>query len=74
MTTTTQSYDQPLARLHAKEITFVQFLKEANCYDQFNKWCSEHYLAADEGAAQLYFDYYGFEDTAIEKEYIEPLP
>lgn len=69
-----ESYDRPLARLHAKEITYLQFLIEAKCEEQFNKWCEEHCVDADESAAEFYFDQYGFEDTAVEKEFIEPLP
>ncbi len=70
---TTESYDKPLAKLKAKEITFVQFLTEVKCKEQFEKWCKEHYLAADEGAAQLFYDHYGFEDATIVKEFVEPL-
>lgn len=65
-------FEKPLEKLQAREITFLQFLEEVNCDKQFKKWCEEHYLIPDEGAAQLYFDYYGFEDTAIVKEFIEP--
>lgn len=69
-----ESYDKPLARLHAKEITYQQFLEEANCGQQFKKWCNEHCLKEDEGAAQLFFDYHGFEDSVLVKEFVEPVP
>ena len=68
-----QTYDQPLAELNAGKITYQEFLRRANCEEQFKKWCSEHHLAADEGAAQCYFDYYGFKENDVEKEFIEPL-
>lgn len=69
----TDSYDQPLARLHEGEITYQQFLSDVNCEQQFTKWCREHHLKADEGAAQLFFDYYGFEDSSLVKEFVEPI-
>lgn len=69
-----ESYDGPLTKLHAKEITYLQFLIEAKCEEQFKKWCDEHYVDADEASAEFFFDQYGFEDTAVEKEFIEPLP
>lgn len=65
--------DEALAKLDAQEITFQEFLKEVGSYQNFEKWCAEHYLKVDEGAAQLYFDYYGFEDETIVKEFVQPL-
>lgn len=69
----TETYDQPLADLHAGKITYQEFLRLANCDKQFKKWCADHHLTPDEGAAQCYFDYYGFEESSIVKEFIEPL-
>ncbi|MDE7432003.1 MAG: hypothetical protein K2N34_08830 [Lachnospiraceae bacterium] len=68
-----ENCETALAKLNAKEITFQQFLEEVDCHKQFEKWCAEHHLKADEGAAQLFFDHYGFEDETIVKEFVEPL-
>ncbi len=65
--------DEALAKLDAQEITYLEFLSEVGSSKNFEKWCAEHYLKADEGAAQLYFDYYGFEDETIVKEFVQPL-
>lgn len=67
------SYENVLAKLNDEEITFFQFLEEVNCGKQFKKWCADHYLVPDEGAAQLFFDHHGFEDMAQVKEFVEPL-
>lgn len=68
-----QTYSAPLARLHAGEITHLQFLTEANCGEDFKKWCDEHALEENEDNAQFYFDSLGFEDTEIVKEFVEPV-
>lgn len=68
----TDNYDQPLAKLHAGEITYQEFLRLVNCHEQFKKWCEEHHVAEDEGAASLFFDFHGFEDNAVVKEFVLP--
>lgn len=66
----TEDYEVPLANLHDKKISFIQFLQEVDCYKQFKKWCKAHYLIEDEGAAQCFFDHYGFEESIVEKAFI----
>ena len=68
----TETYDKPLAELHAGNITYQEFLQQVGCEEQFKKWCEDHHVSEDEGAASLYFDYYGFEDSTVVKEFIEP--
>ncbi len=68
----TETYDKPLAELHAGNITYQEFLQQVGCEEQFKKWCEDHHVSEDEGAASLYFDYYGFEDNSVVKEFIEP--
>ena len=70
----TETFDKPLAQLHEGEITHQEFLRTVGCEDQYKKWCEEHQVAEDENSATLYFDYYGFEDNSVVKEFIEPLP
>lgn len=72
-TTYIDNYSELLERLHSNQITFIEFLKEAKCYSQFEDWCNSHRLVADEGAAQCYFDHSGFEDSNVIKEFVEPI-
>lgn len=69
----TDNYELPLARLHANKISYQEFLKEAGCHDEYQKWCERHHLKPDEGSAQCYFDNFGFEESTIVKEYIQPV-
>ena len=69
----TDTYDKPLAQLQAGEITHQQFLTDVGCEEQFKNWCKDHHVKEDEGAAALYYDYYGFEESSIVKEFIEPV-
>lgn len=61
----------PLEKVKRGDITYTEFLKEADCYTQFSDWCRDHHLKEDEGAAQCFFDYFGFEDEEMVKIYIE---
>lgn len=70
---TVENYTTPLEKVKKGVITYEEFLNEVNCREQFEKWCNEHYLKKDEGAAQCYFDHYGFEEEETVKEYIETL-
>lgn len=69
----TETYDKPLAQLNAGEITHQEFLRIVGCEEQYKQWCKEHYVTEDEGGASLFFDYYGFEDNAVVKEFVEPV-
>ena len=69
----TETYDKPLAQLHDGEIKYQEFLRISGCEEQFKKWCKEHHVTEDEGAASLFFDYYGFEDNSVVKEFVEPV-
>ena len=67
------NYDAPLARLHNGEINHLEFLKEANCTEQFRNWCRQGSLPEDEENAEIFFDMHGFEDSAIVKDILEPI-
>lgn len=69
----TETYEKPLAQLHAGKINHQEFLRLAGCEDQYKKWCKDHHVVEDEGGASLFFDQHGFEDSAVVKEYIQPV-
>jgi len=68
-----ETYDQPLKNLHDKKISYIEFLKQVKCYAEYKKWCGCHHVQEDENSAQLYFDHYGFEESSMVKEFIEPV-
>lgn len=69
----TESYGEQLAELKEGKSSHLDFLKNVKCFAQFEKWCKEHNVEADEENATLFFEMHGFAESEITKEFIEPV-
>ena len=67
------TFGKHISDLHDGAITHTEFLRNVNCYSQYKDWCEEHSLKPDEDNAELFFDMYGFEESEVTKEFIEPV-
>lgn len=66
-----ENYEPHLSDLHDGKISHQEFLRNAECEQQFLKWCSDHNVEPDETQASLFFDMHGFEESVMTKEFIE---
>lgn len=67
------NYEAPLVKLHAGEISHVEFLTEVGYKDDFENWCKSTNIDADEDAAVIYFSQYAFEESSVVKDIIVPI-